>query len=129
MKIDFLFNSHLSYSDDFLSCLGSKLSNVKYSDADLLVYEKNNMQVTIDDLATVYISKDIQNITELDKELQLVLDEYNRLSLVDKRFNVYTPLKILIPKSTKYDITKLSISYSYSIQEIKDSYALFLYTH
>ena len=105
MEINFVFNSQKTYYNDFLEEIKSKLVKVQklnVSEEDFLQYSRGEMDVLIDNIGTVYITFNQNNLKSLDQLVIEAADEYHFLSLIEKKFSKETELKIFLPKTNYF---------------------------
>ena len=132
MKINFLFNAHKSYTDEFLFLLKSKINkekNIVLYEEDLLIYDHNHMRVMIDDAATVYISSEVKDTEKIEVHLTNAINEYYTLCSIEKKFNNITPVNVFIPKNSNSMTPNFSFPYPYTVNDIDDAVSLSMHIY
>lgn len=127
MEINFLFNAHKTYYDDFLGNLANHLfemrREVMFLD-DFIIYKLNNMEVLIDHNASVYIKYEVKNLENINEVIYKVIEEYKFLVSLEVRFHKDSPVKLFISKEYFAQKFTKNVVIPYDMLPLKDEVSL-----
>lgn len=103
-KVNVLFNTDKYYIDQFLPDIEKVIPEVIFSSENLLVYLKNDLEVMINNLGTVSITPNINNLQEFRSVIPNIIKEYDNLTLINNKFDHVDKFKVIAPKSVSGDI-------------------------
>ena len=120
-EISFLFNTERLILGLDLPEITDQLENIKLSSPELIVYSNDSLKVVISNVGLVSITTPIDINTEFKKSLSRIMNEYDKLTNLNKMFSHGSKFKIVTPKVLTKKVTEQLQDLEYMVN-VADTY-------